>query len=103
MNAIGQDQLSVQEETFVFNIRQSLTQQKAEISRLNDLISTDMEIVRLRTSIKQAASAQLDNGVITVNDYVKEINAEDQARQTASLHQIQLLMAEYSYNTISGN
>lgn len=103
LNAIGQDQLSVQEETFVFNIMQSLTQQKAEISRLNDLISTDMEIVRLRTSIKQAASAQLDNGVITVNDYVKEINAEDQARQTASLHQIQLLMAEYSYNTISGN
>ena len=31
---------------------------------------------------KDAAKAQLENGVITANDYLREVNAEDQSRQT---------------------
>ncbi|WP_202913712.1 TolC family protein [Pararcticibacter amylolyticus] len=103
LNEINQALVGVEQETFVFNTRQSLLQQNSEISRLRELINTDIEIVKLRTSIKTTANSQLDNGVITVNDYVKEINAEDQARQAASLHQIQLLMAQYNYNTTAGN
>ena len=80
-----------------------MTQQSAEITRLQELIATDAEIVKLRTSVKNTASAQLDNGVITVSDYLREVNAEDMARQTAALHQVQLLMAQYAYKTTTGN
>ena len=67
------------------------------------LISTDKEIINLRASVKEAAKAQLDNGVITANDYLREVNAEDQARQLLITHQLQLLQAQINYNTISGN
>ena len=64
---------------------------------------TDDEIVDLRVSVKNTAIVQLENGVITANDFLREINAEDQARQDRLLHEIQLLMAQYNYQNTSGN
>jgi outer membrane protein TolC len=52
--------------------------------------------------VKEAAIAQLQNGVITANDYLREVNAEDQARQSLISHQIQLLQAEINYQTTLG-
>jgi hypothetical protein len=45
---------------------------------------------------------QLENGIITVTDYLEEVNAEDQARQNKSLHEIQKLMAAYAVATTKG-
>ncbi|MEJ0031433.1 MAG: hypothetical protein WDO15_14130 [Bacteroidota bacterium] len=41
--------------------------------------------------------------MITANDYLRELNAEDQARQNLSLHQVQLLMTEYNYLATTGD
>ena len=79
-----------------------MVQQYSEIEKLQQLITSDNEIIGLRGIVKEAAKAQLENGVITANDYLKEINAEDQARQTLITHQLQLLQAQINYNTISG-
>jgi hypothetical protein len=67
------------------------------------LIQTDDEIITLRASVKEVSNAQLENGVITVNDFLREVNAEDQARQNKLLHETQLLMAQYNYRTTAGN
>jgi len=56
----------------------------------------------LKQQVKEAAKAQLENGVITANDYLREVNAEDQARQSRITHQLQLLQAQINYQTISG-
>ena len=92
----------MQKETFLLNTNTQLKQQHAEIEKLQQLITSDNEIIGLRASVKDAAKAQLENGVITANDYLKEINAEDQARQSLITHQLQLLQAQINYNTISG-
>ena len=63
----------------------------------------DKEIVDLRTSVKTASSAQLQNGVITSHDYLTEVDAEAQARLAMILHQVQLLQAEYNHQNTSGN
>lgn len=94
--------VEVQRETFLLNTNTQLAQQHSEIEKLQQLITSDNEIIGLRNSVKEAAKAQLENGVITANDYLKEINAEDQARQTLITHQLQLLQAQVNYNTISG-
>ena len=52
--------------------------------------------------VKDAAKAQLENGVITANDFLREVNAEDQARQSLIVHQLQLLQAQINYQTIKG-
>jgi outer membrane protein TolC len=62
----------------------------------------DAEIINLRIMVKDAAKAQLENGVITANDYLREVNAEDQARQSLIVHQLQLLQAQINYQTIKG-
>jgi outer membrane protein TolC len=94
--------VEVQKETFLLNTNSQLKQQQAEIDKLQQLISSDNEIISLRKSVTDAAKAQLENGVITANDFLKEVNAEDQARQSLITHQVQLLQAQINYETISG-
>lgn len=95
--------LDIQKETFLFNTNISLSQQAEDIKKIQELIQTDNEIISLRTSIKKTAHAQLNYGTITSNDYLREVNAEDQARQSLILHQIQLLMTQYTYQVTAGN
>jgi outer membrane protein TolC len=94
--------VDVLRQSFLFNTRLTLRQQQSDISKLNDLIKVDEQIITLREKIKNTAKAQLDNGVITANDYLRELNAEDQAKQNLSLHQMQLLMTEYNYLATTG-
>jgi len=99
---INKRMVDIQKETFLLNTNTQLTQQRSEIDKLQKLIGSDDQIIELRVQVKDAAKAQLENGVITANDYLREINAEDQARQTLIAHQIQLLQAQINYQTISG-
>ena len=94
--------VDVQKETFLLNTNTALKQQQSEVDKLQQLIATDAEIIDLRESVKVAAKAQLENGVISANDYLREVNAEDQVRQSLITHQIQLLQAQINYQTISG-
>jgi outer membrane protein TolC len=94
--------VDIQKETFVFNTNTQLRQQRAEIEKLEQLVLSDNEIISLRVKIKDAARAQLENGVITANDYLREVNAEDQARQTQIAHELQLLQAQVNYLNIAG-
>jgi outer membrane protein TolC len=94
--------IGLQRETFLFNTNLTNRQQHADITRLKQLLASDGEIITLRESVKKASAAQLENGVITSNDYLREVNAEDQARQTKILHEIQWLLAQYSYQTTTG-
>jgi hypothetical protein len=95
--------VTVQKERFVFETNLLLKQTNAEVTKLRDLLDTDQEILLLRTSVKNAASAQLENGVITVNDYLREVLNEESARQQAILHNIQLLQAQQAIKITTGN
>ena len=103
INELNKQNIEAQKETFLLNTNISVKQQLQEIDKLKKLITVDKEIIELRTSIKDAASAQLENGVITSNDFIRELNAEDTAKQNLALHNTQLLLAEYNYNITTGN
>ncbi len=98
----AQQSVNVQKDVFLFNTNTQLKQQQTEIEKLQKLIMADKEIIDLRASVKDAAKAQLENGVITSIDYLKEVNEEDKARQDLITHQVQLLQAQVNYQTISG-
>lgn len=93
----------VQKDVFVFNTAIQLTQQMEEIKKLQELSNIDEKILEVRTNITASSKAQLQNGVINSNDYLREINAEDQTRNNFILHQVQLLQAKINYQTIKGN
>ena len=94
--------IEVQRETFLLNTNVQLRQQKAEIDKLEALISVDKKIIALREKVKTAAGAQLENQVISASDIIREVNAEDMAKQTLILHQLQLLQARLNYSTTAG-
>lgn len=94
--------VDLQKEVFLFNTNLIVKKQNAEISKLEELIRSDNGIIQLRTRIKNTALAQLEYGVINSSDYLREVNAEDQAKQTQLLHEMQLLMAQYDQQTTTG-
>lgn len=100
---LNRQTIAVQKETFLFNTHYTLRQQSAEVNKYSELLTSDNDIIALRTRVKQTASAQLENGVITSNDYLREVNAEDKARQNKIVHEIQMLMAQYAQQTTTGN
>ena len=93
----------VQRDVFLFNTGTQLTQQKSETDKLNRLVEVDEQIIDIRKKVTEASKAQLQNAVITSNDYLREVNAEDQARLSLVAHQIQLLQAKINYQNIKGN
>lgn len=100
---IDKRSIEIQKETFLFNTSLQVKQQNAEINKLNGLVTSDNDIIELRNHIKTTSLVQLENGVINSSDYLREVNAENQAKQNQSLHKLQLLMAQYNQKTITGN
>ncbi|MDR1402362.1 MAG: TolC family protein [Tannerellaceae bacterium] len=89
--------IDVQRDIFLFNIALQRMQQDTEIQKITALLEAGNQIVSLRTSIKKAAEAKLENGVVSVTDLIREINAEDIARQTVAANRIRRLMSLYNY------
>ncbi|MGN6420147.1 MAG: TolC family protein [Pseudobacter sp.] len=101
--ATNQQMVNVQRDVFLLNTNTQLRQQSAELKKLQQLIGTDQAIIDLREKVKIASNAQLENGVITASDFLREVNAEDQARLLLIAHKLQLLQAQINYRTLSGN
>jgi len=103
INQLNIQSIDAQTETFLLNTKITTNQQLQEIDKLKKLIEVDKSIIDLRTSVKESAKAKLENGVITSSDYVRDLNAEDTAKQNLEIHKIQLLLAQYNYKITTGN
>ncbi|WP_312285948.1 TolC family protein [Chryseobacterium gleum] len=90
-------------ETFLLNTKIDLTQQDEQIRKYTELLVQDEQVIALRSAVKKSAEAQLDNGVITIHEYIQKVNAENLTIQTKILHEIQLLQAKYNHEFITGN
>lgn len=91
-----QQDLEIQKENFLFNQNFSTIRNNEELEKLQKLIQKDEELIVLRQSIKKASLAQLENGVINTSDYLREVNAEEQARIQKTTHEIQFLFTQYN-------
>lgn len=95
-------EIEARRETFLLNTRLDLLNRQEEIRRLSEQLRDNEEIIELRTSVKEAAEAKLQNGVISVADLIREINAVDQARQAEAIRRLRRLMAIYDYIYVRG-
>lgn len=101
--ALQQQSLQRQSETFVLGAQSQLLQQDAEIKNLGNAVETDKNIVELRRKVRQVSAAQVDEGVLTVHDYLTDLNAETQAVISRKTHEIQLVYAIINYNITKGH
>ena len=89
-------------ETFLFNTGISALQLKSSIDKARRLLEKDGEIIALRESVRAAGEEQYRNGAISMNDLMKRIDDEYNARVAESIHRIQLLMAICDYRNCIG-
>ncbi|MHC0446314.1 TolC family protein [Flavobacterium sp. 3-218] len=95
--------IEVQEETFLFNTRFQMNQKTADIERQKAILIDDDAIVKLRQTIREGYQLKYDTGAGPLIDLLNAAEKEGNARAEKALHEIQLLMAEYEYQTIKGN
>ena len=88
--------INSQRETFLQNLNIVIPQQQIEIDKFRKTMQHDEEIISLQTQIRKTAEVKVENGTMTVSDLIKEINAEEFAKQAKVLHEIQFLMSVYS-------
>ncbi len=92
---LQQAMLESNRETFLHNINMVIPQQQIEIEKYRKTMEDDDEIIQLRKVIRKAAEAKVENGTMTVSDMLREVTAEEAAKQAKVLHEIQYLMAIY--------
>ena len=76
------------------------TQIQDEIDRMYGMKASDDEIVRLRQSVRQASESKYRNGVITVNDLLRDIMSENKAMNDRALHKLELLKNIYDMKVL---
>ena len=90
-------------DVFLFNNNLEQIQQNENIARYQRLMAADEEIISLRSSVRKAAESKLAHGIIDVNDLVKEINSENQARVQQTVHEIEMLKEIYDLKYTTKN
>ncbi len=88
-------QIASKRDVFLLNTHLQLAEQEGAIHALRQQMEKDDEIIRLRSNIRRSAEAKVANGTLTVTEMLRELTAENLARQTKAQHEIQLLMEIY--------
>lgn len=99
----NQDNIATSRETFLFNTSLETSQEQNEINKNKDLLKYDDDIVILRNNVKRATEAKVANGTSTVIDLMRDVNAEDLAKQDRIQHEIELLQAIYNLKYTTNN
>ena len=93
--ALAAEGIGTDRDVFLYNTRLQTASQREEIEGMRAVMADDARIVALRGNVRAAAESQLRNGVIDATSLLSKITDENQARLTASYHEIQLIQNIY--------
>ncbi|HLN71735.1 MAG TPA: TolC family protein [Prolixibacteraceae bacterium] len=100
---LQQEIVQTKQASFLRNIDIASDQQNKQIAQLGQLLQTDEELIRVRERITKTSASKLENGSITMADYIQDLNAETSAKLTLETHRIQLKEAQVKLSNIKGN
>ncbi|MDR0802135.1 TolC family protein [Fluviicola sp.] len=100
---LNKNLIDIQKEVFLFNIESSLNTQTAQLNALAQMIEKDDIIIGKRQNVTATATSQMENGKITVVDYLSQLNAELQAKLNKKVHEIKRMNAISTINATSGS
>jgi outer membrane protein TolC len=99
---LQQDLVQTKQESFVRSIDLATDQQNKQINQLAELLKTDQELIVIRERITKTSASKLENGSITMADYIQDLNAETTARLMLETRKIQLKEAKVKLENIRG-
>lgn len=99
---INKDLIQIQREAFLLNTTLASINYEKQMDAMNELIQKDAQIIEKRAAISKVYSTQLDNGKITVSQYLFQLNEEMTAKLNQKIHEIKRMNAESMYYTTNG-
>ncbi|MCU0371721.1 MAG: TolC family protein [Ignavibacteria bacterium] len=103
INTIRKNIIENQRETFDKNLKVVLEKHKSDISKFEDLLIKDREVLSLREKIISSVYSQFLNGTVTSTVYITELNNKTQSELVLKTHIIQLLQSKINYLTAKGD
>jgi len=100
---INGQQIDLQRDVFLFNNNLAGIQLTNEFNKIRELIGRDDEIIALRQSIRKTSEVKVENGTLSVSELIRDIQAEDLARQEKSMHEMQLVISAYTIKNLTNN
>ncbi len=97
---LSQRSVELQRDAFKWNSDLQQTQIQNEIDRMYEMKASDDEIVRLRESVRKVSESKYRNGIITVNDLLRDIMNENKAKVERSRHELELLRNIYDLKVV---
>ena len=99
---LKQQLVQTQQQQFERSVSIALDSELKKISKLEELLASDQELIELQERITKNSASKLENGAITTSDYITDLNAEMAARITMETHKVQLEAAKINYQNIQG-
>jgi outer membrane protein TolC len=99
---LNKDLIQIQREAFILNTTLTSITYEKQIEAMNELILKDAQIIEKRAAISKVYSTQLDNGKITVSQYLVQLNEEMTAKLNQKIHEIKRMNAQSLYYTTMG-
>jgi outer membrane protein TolC len=99
---LNKDLIQIQREAFLLNTTLTSINYEKQIEAMNELILKDAQIIEKRAAISKVYSTQLDNGKITVSQYLFQLNEEMTAKLNQKIHEIKRMNAQSMYFTTMG-
>ncbi|WP_423126682.1 TolC family protein [Gaoshiqia sp. Z1-71] len=103
MIRLQQQIVQTQQQQFERQVNIALDSESRKIRQLKDILESDRELIELQERITKSSASKLENGAITMSDYLQDLNAEAAARITFETHKVQLEAAKINYQNIQGN
>jgi len=85
------------------NLRADLYKRIENISKYENLLKSDQEIVDLQKNVVKTTLSQFNNGSITSTTYLIELNKLSKSKLNLEAHKLQLIFAKYQYLSVIGN
>lgn len=95
--------IEIQKEVFLFNIQTAMNTQMAQLNAIGEQLATDDLIIEKRQLVTKTAVSQMENGKITVTNYLSQLNAELQAKLNKKVHEIRRMNTISMINATSGS
>jgi len=87
---LEQERIANSREVFAFNNTLQQTQEQRYAEQCRKQMAQDDEIIALRQSVREAAEAKLQDGIIDASTLLGEITREEQARIAKAQHMIEM-------------
>lgn len=101
--ALARLQLQNNKKTFLFNSDIKKREIEGEVTKMQEIMRRDDEIIKLRRSVREAAESKYRNGVIYIADLLREITLENNAEIAGRLNRIELAKEIYRLKNTLNN